>query len=380
MKIAIFYSGYLPGELYGGPVTSIYNFTELMGENNEIFIICTNHDLKSSVPYKGIKQGWNSVGKAHVMYLSDSEYNKTKFSEVLSETKPDLIYASSIFSVKQTYPLFDLSREKNIPLLLAPRGELNKNALSMKKCKKKAYILMLKAFKKLSDVYFQATSDEERNNIIQTLKSNEDKVFLLPNVPALPIQKENLKKKPGNLKICFVGRIVENKNLLIALNAVVLANSNVEFDIFGPIEDKDYYEKCQQIIVKAPSNVIIQYRGAVSPAKMRNIYSEYDCLISPTRFENYGQAIVEAMLNDVPVIISKGTTPWDDIEEKGAGFVVPIEDVKAYVSIIDALAEMDNPQYRTLISRLRAYCSIKFDNSLLQMKYQEIFKTIVDRR
>lgn len=380
MKIAIFYSGYLPGELYGGPVTSIYNFTELLGDDNEIFIICTNHDLKTSVPYEGIKPGWNIVGKARVMYLSDEEYNKTKFSKILDEISPDLIYASSIFSVNQTYPLFDLSKEKALPLLLAPRGELNKTALSIKKTKKKAYLLMIKVLNKLSSVYFQATSDEELTNICHTLKVDEDRVFLLPNVPALSVQKAKLEKKSGHLKICFVGRIVENKNLLVALNAIIEANSNIEFDIYGPNEDKDYFETCQQVIMKAPSNVSISYKGAVSPAKIRGIYSEYDCLISPTKFENYGQAIVEAMLHDVPVIISKGTTPWDDIEKKDAGFVVPIENVKAYTAAIDALAEMDDLQYQDLVSRLRLYCSEKFDNSLLHMKYQETFKTIVDRR
>ena len=129
MRIAIFYSGYLPGEKYGGPVTSIYNFTELLGDDNEIFIICTNHDLKETTPYSGISPGWNTVGKAQVVYLSSEEYRKAIFSEILDKIRPDLIYASSIFSAKQTYPLFDLSKEKRIPLLLAPRGELNNDAL-----------------------------------------------------------------------------------------------------------------------------------------------------------------------------------------------------------------------------------------------------------
>ena len=137
MRIAIFYSGYLPGEKYGGPVTSIYNYTELLGNDNEIFIICTNHDFKETTPYVGLSPGWNKVGKSLVIYLSDAEYGKQKFSEILDKIKPDLIYASSIFSATQTYPLFKLSKEKKIPLLLAPRGELNNDALSIKRFKKR---------------------------------------------------------------------------------------------------------------------------------------------------------------------------------------------------------------------------------------------------
>ena len=377
MKIAIFYSGYLPGEKYGGPVTSIYNFTELVGEDNEIYIICTNHDLKDKTPYPGVSVGWNKVGKASVIYLEDSEYNKKKFSSILDEIKPDFIYASSIFSVKQTYPLFDLSKKKNIPMLLAPRGELNSNALSIKKTKKRIYLSVLKALRKLTYTYFQATSQAEKRNIVQNLDADEKKVFMLPNVPSLPAHKTMIEKIPRKLRICFVGRIVENKNLLVALNAVVNASGNIEFDIYGPAEDQEYFSRCQQVINSAPKNIIITYKGALPPSKMRDTYTKYDCLISPTEFENYGQAVVEAMLHDVPVIISKGTTPWDDIEEKHSGYTVSLNDVNGFTKSIDTLADMDDFQYRALIDRLRSYCSKKFDYSELRKKYQESFEIIV---
>lgn len=380
MKIAVFYSGYIPGELYGGPVTSIYNFTELLGDENEIFIVCTNHDLKRSVPYDGIKPGWNVVGKANVMYLPDSEYNKKTFSEILEEIKPDLIYASSFFSVNQTYPLFDLSKEKGIPLLLAPRGELNKTALSMKKTKKKAYLLMLKCFNKLSSVYFQATSDEERSNIIKTLKVEENRVFLLPNVPVIPVKKAKLKKDRGHLKICFVGRIVKNKNLLVALKIIIAANAKIEFDIYGPNEDKTYFESCQQIIMKAPSNVIITYKGVVLPTKMQEMYQEYDCMISPTEFENYGQAIVEAMLHDVPVIVSKGRTPWDDIADTGAGYVCSLSRVEEFATAINEIANMDSSGYSNLIKNLRNYCISRFDYLRLKENYTGVLKEVINRK
>ena len=377
MRIAIFYSGYLPGEKYGGPVTSIYNFTELLGDDNELYIICTNHDLKETTPYSGISSGWNKVGKSLVIYLSDAEYGKQKFSEILDKIKPDLIYASSIFSATQTYPLFKLSKEKKIPLLLAPRGELNNDALSIKRFKKRAYLLLLKVQKKYSLTFFQATSEEEKKNILQNLGVDEKRIFLLPNVPALPVHKKGIEKQSGKLKMCFVGRLVENKNLLVALKALINVSADIEFDIFGPCEDKVYFKQCQQIIKAAPENIKITYKGALSPSQMKNAYSEYDCLISPTKFENYGQAIVEAMLHDVPVIISKGTTPWDDIEEKQAGYVVSISDISGFTKAIDTLAKMDELQYQAHIDRLRDYCSKKFDYLKLKEEYRESFHTML---
>ena len=61
-KIMVFIGGYLPGEKYGGPVSSISNFVELMGDDYEIRIVCSNHDFKETTPYPNIKSGWNRVG------------------------------------------------------------------------------------------------------------------------------------------------------------------------------------------------------------------------------------------------------------------------------------------------------------------------------
>ncbi|MBR4731246.1 MAG: hypothetical protein IK081_00600, partial [Lachnospiraceae bacterium] len=70
-KIMIFIGGYLPGKKYGGPVTSISNFADYLGDEYEIRIVCNNHDLKETAPYKNISEGWNQVGKANVLYLED---------------------------------------------------------------------------------------------------------------------------------------------------------------------------------------------------------------------------------------------------------------------------------------------------------------------
>ena len=83
------------------------------------------------------------------------------------------------------------------------------------------------------------------------------------------------------------------------------------------------------------------------------------------------------MLHDVPVIISKGTTPWDDIEEKQAGYVVSISDISGFTKAIDTLAKMDELQYQAHIDRLRDYCSKKFDYLKLKEEYRESFHTML---
>lgn len=379
MKIAIFYSGYLPGEKYGGPVTSLHNFTELLGDEHDLYIICSNHDLNDKTPYKNITEGWNKVGKANVLYLSDSEFSEAQFGKIVDELDADFMYVSSIFSVNIVVPVLSVSKNKGIRLLLAPRGELNNTAFSrkLKAPKKIAYLTMLKLGGKFVNTYFQATSEEEKKNILHRIGVDKDKVFFLPNIPTVPVKKNLIKKDSGKLRLCFVGRIVENKNLLLAINALILSKYNIILDIYGPKESLEYWKLCEERISKLPKNILIRYKGAVSPLKMKELYGKYDALISPTQFENYGQAIVEAMLHDTPVIISKGTTPWDDIKELNAGFTIPLDNTEQFTEAIDYLGAMDSLEYKKLIKNLRCYCAKKFNHNELKERYNQVFMQIL---
>ena len=55
MKILIFMAGFFPGKKYGGPPVSIDNFCSLISNNdNQIFIVPTNHDLGNKEKYQDI--------------------------------------------------------------------------------------------------------------------------------------------------------------------------------------------------------------------------------------------------------------------------------------------------------------------------------------
>ena len=92
MTVLSFYSGYLPGEKYGGPVSSLYNFAELLGGDTDVYIVCSNHDLDEKTPYPDISAGWNQVGKAKVKYISDDEMVFFVYNRIIGEVKPDIIY------------------------------------------------------------------------------------------------------------------------------------------------------------------------------------------------------------------------------------------------------------------------------------------------
>ena len=380
MKIMIFMGGYLPGEKFGGPVTSIYNFTELFGDMYEIYIVCKNHDLKEKTPYTNISEGWNAGGKAKVQYLADSDFGFKRFRLLIDEISPDLIYSSSIMSAGMNIPLIRLARKKNIPLLLAPRGELNDSAIKIKAWKKKPYLWLLKSFRLLNQVCIQATSEDELKNCYKHLKISQQQAFLLPNIPSSVVHKNQIDKASGRINIVFVARILPNKNLKYAIQAVNKLQGDVSFDIYGPIENEAYWNECKEEITKAPANVKILYKGKLKPAEAREVYSKYDCLVFPTLFENYGQVIAEAISHDCPVVISKNTTPWDDINDNVAPFAAPLESQDLFVKALADIMHMDNEAYVELIGKLRRYSEKKMNISEIKQQYITMFDAIMNLR
>lgn len=245
MKILIVMGGYFPGKNYGGPPVSTDNFCTLM-ENNDCYIVTKNHDLGSKKKYLNIKKGWNDRGNCKVLYLSDNEYGYKRFEKVIEEIKPNVIYLQSLFQ-NCIIPCLKLSKKYSIPVLLALRGELCKGAFK-KKYKKIPYIYYLRMLDLLSNVDYQSTSDEETMAIKKYMAVDSNKIHHITNVPSIPAQNYIHKEKiKGRINIVFLSRIHPKKNLKGALSFLKNLNGEVIFDIYGPIEDKKYWEECKNV-------------------------------------------------------------------------------------------------------------------------------------
>lgn len=69
-KILTFVSYYLPGYKAGGPLRTIANMVEHLGNDFEFWIVTRDRDLGDTVPYADvIINEWNDVHGAKVFYL-----------------------------------------------------------------------------------------------------------------------------------------------------------------------------------------------------------------------------------------------------------------------------------------------------------------------
>ena len=370
MKLLIVSGGYLPAQNYGGPVVSLMNFTEHLGDDYIIDILCRNHDLHSQTPFEGIREGFQPVGKAQVCYLPDSEMKYSTFRKILEERQPDCLYLSSIFDAGLNVPLLRLARKQRIPVVYAPRGELNPAVLAMKGLKKKLFLTVMRLSGLYKKVYFQASSPEERSMTIRALRVQEDHVIVAPNLPSAPFCGVHRQKQAGTLRVIFLARIHRSKNLAYAIDRLCSLHGNVSLDIYGPIEHPDYWQECLDKIREAPQNVQIRYCGTVPVGQAGEVMGQYDCFLFPTLSENYGQVIAEAVQAGTLPVISLGTTPWDDIE---GGIAVPLNRPEDFTHHLQALLEMEEERFSCRRAALLRYGAHKLHTKTLVEQTKNLF-------
>ncbi len=63
----------------------------------------------------------------------------------------------------------------------------------------------------------------------------------------------------------------------------------------------------------------------------------YDRFFLAPFSENFGHAINEALSAGVPVVISD-KTPWRNLQEKGMGWDLPLDNRRAFIEVIEAMA------------------------------------------
>ena len=315
--ILCFIKYYLPGYRSGGPVRSIVNFVEKFGDVYDIRIVCSSHDAIDNKPYDNIIiEEWNQVGKAKVFYVSNKVIKFKKIFDLLSEMKYDIIYLNSFFTF--TFSIFPLMVQyfKFINLkscIIAPRGEFTINAIKIKKLKKLIYIFFVKIIGLYKHTCWQASSELEAKDIRRVIGGAARNIQIAPDLnflkwsinDKLPYQRKDV------LKIVFLSRISPMKNLDFLINILAGVSYPLELSILGPKEDLHYWDVCKKLIDKLPNYIKVNIGGEVLPEKVQETFSKYDLFVFPTRGENFGHVIPEALSAGTPILLSD-ETPWQN--------------------------------------------------------------------
>lgn len=376
-KILIFVDWYLPGYKAGGPIKSISSLVEYLKNDFDFLIVTSNCDFGETQPYSSVKSNlWVKVNDStSVFYASKDFLNRKNLLNLVQSVQYDAVYLNSFFSFNFSLLPLHFLRKGIIktPVLLAPRGMLGAGALKLKSGKKKLFLYISKLIGLHKNICWHATSEQEKNEIL-TVFGAKARITTVSNLQfnLAPSRLEAADKKTGELRLFFLSRVSEKKNLLFALKLLskIEKSSSVTFDIYGPIEDQAYWNRCLPLMEELRSKgMSVNYCGAIQNNKVAETIKPYHFLLLPTLNENYGHVIVESFLNGKPVIISD-QTPWRDLEKSKAGWDIALNNISKFDSVLKMCVEMDNASYNELVRTTMEYANKNCDpeSSILETK------------
>lgn len=376
-RLLIFIDWYLPAYKAGGPVRSVFNMVRELKDEFDIYVYTSDRDLGDENPFEGIKLNqWIEEDGYRVLYNSPDHQNLKTLKPSLREIKPDIVYINSMFSWSfSILPLWAM-RRLSAKVVLAPRGMLKKGALSIKPIKKSLFLALGKKIGLFKNVEWHATSMEEENEI-QGIFGTNGKIQVLSNIPDLKKTALKRSKRTGHLDLLFLARISAYKNLDFALQILNKSdfNGNVSFNIYGPIEDSDYWEKCNLLIKEihgSKSNIQIEYHGPINPSFNDPLFSSSHLLFFPTKHENYGHVIAEALSSGMPVLLSDNT-PWRDLEKQKVGFDLSLDQSQEFTRALQYFLDMGQDAYDIWSANARKFVLEKTNLEEMRSAYKDLF-------
>jgi glycosyltransferase involved in cell wall biosynthesis len=343
---------FVPGYKAGGPLRSIWNLVLALGDQFDFYVYTRDRDDGDDRPFVGVRRdAWQQVGKARVFYASPSRLSSLSLARAIADVRPHAIYLNSAFAPMTLRVL--ILRKLGIvqqPIVVAPRNELSPGALSLKAGKKHAFLSIGRRIALYRGLIWQCSNDAEATQVRDVFPAARTVIAcdIAATIPEIVVSKE---KERGHARLVYLSRISPKKNLLTALHAVRTCTGTVTFDIYGPVQDEEYWNECLELMSAMPPHVTVKYCGPLEPQRIPDTLASYHYFVLPTLSENFGHAIHEALSLGLPVLIGSDT-PWTGVGGMKAGWIVR-SDVHAWAEAIEAAIQTDADEFRSMVKNAR---------------------------
>ena len=244
------------------------------------------------------------------------------------------------------------------PLIVTPRGMLAPEALAFSAGKKRLFWRLLQKPAYAHAAAWHATSEAEAEEIrafgvrapIAIIPNGID----IPNSPERPLPKQTQRRT-----ILYLGRIHPMKGLPDLVGAWShLANErpNWNLRIVGPDEGGHRAELESMVQQGCVPRVV--FEGPVYGAEKTRVLQEADLFVLPTKNENFGLTVAEALAAGIPAIVSHGA-PWSGLETERCGWWVE-RGVEQLLPALRAATALPDLERRTMGLRGRAWMERDF--------------------
>jgi len=345
-KVLIFIDWFLPGTNSGGPVRSYVNLIDHFEDDFTFYIVTRNLDYLSKSQYKNtIPDNWNKLNEhTNVYYISPGELKINTIRKIYKHFDADLVLVNGIYSFYFSILPVLISRKRRQPTVVSARGMLSPQAFCVKRIKKKLFLRLSRFLNLYKNVVFHATNEFESECIKQII-GHDSNVIIAPNLPRkFKITNYTKAKKESPVRFVNISRISQEKGTLKLLQILKMITYPVIIDVYGPVYDFKYWEKCKKVISILPNNIQFSYKGQLASDEVIEVLPNYDFFVMLSEGENFGHSILEALAVGLPVLISN-MTPWRNLESHKIGWDVDTDIDNNIINAFNTAINMDHEEY-----------------------------------
>lgn len=256
--------------------------------------------------------------------------------------RSDVVHLTAVFS----WPLVPAARacqRYKIPLVISPRGSLSPQAMAWRAFKKSLFMSVAGHRALLRASAFHVTSKIEEEDLKRLF--HNPITCVVPNGVEVPEEGalSAWKSEEGRSSVLYLGRLHPQKNLRLLIEAwgiITRSHSLAKLIVAGP----DQEGMRSELITMTKHLGIegrVEFPGRVNGLQKNRLLATARVLVQPSKAENFGNVVAEALAHGTPVIASTGT-PWKEVAAKGCGWWVPAERESLVTALTEALALEDN--------------------------------------
>jgi glycosyltransferase involved in cell wall biosynthesis len=358
----------------GGPSRSVPALAESQARSSAVEVTVAYQDRGNRVV---------PLASSNVAYRALHSSAPWGGAELFAEGQGATQNASTIFHLHGLWsPLLHRSARfavrQNIPYVVSTRGMLANWALGHKSLKKKLAWRLYQRTDLNSARCIVASSQYERQDVLALLP--DSRVVAIPNgcrerpggnpgVPA-PILEQGVRWALA------VGRLHPVKGYSELIEAwASLQPAGWKLAIAGP-DEAGYRSTLEDLIARHGLSECVVLLGEVDDAGKWSLYDQCELFVAPSKTENFGMAIAEALQSGAPVITTTGT-PWHELQGYNCGWWIE-PDASSLHRALKAATSLDAQTLNEMGSRGHRLIAEKYAWDQVAARTIELYCSILE--
>lgn len=317
MRILHVVPTYLPARRYGGPIVAVHGLCKaLVRRGHEVTVFTTNVDgpgsldvpIAQPVELDGVRVHYFAP-LVRRLYATGAMWRALR-REV---PKHDLVHSHAVW-LWPGIAAGDVARKANVPFVISPRGMLVPELIARKSAMVKRIWLHTferQNFAHASGIHFTSALEE-----IDAARTGVPlrNPFVVPNGIDL-VPRPDVPRDENT--IVFLGRINWKKGLDRTIEELP---ENARLVIAGN-DEEGLTPKLQELARSRGVADRVQFLGPVYDDAKWELLARASLFILLSTSENFGNAVLEALMMETPVVLSEGVGLAEDVRRAHAGIV-----------------------------------------------------------